>query len=93
MKLLYRPFGLIAGLVAGLTAGAIFTRIWKLIAHDESKPDAKDKDRSWPEVIGAAAIRGAVFGVVKAAVDRAAATGYEQVTGVWPGKTQAKSPT
>ncbi|WP_369028058.1 DUF4235 domain-containing protein [Nocardia farcinica] len=31
-------------------------------------------------------MHGAIFGVVKAAVDRAGATGYQRVTGTWPGK-------
>ena len=32
----------------------------------------------------AATIQGAIFGVVKAAVDRGGATGYRKVTGEWP---------
>jgi len=35
-------------------------------------------------VLTAAAIEGAVFGLVKAATDRAGAKAYEQVTGEWP---------
>jgi hypothetical protein len=86
MKLLYKPIGIVAGVLAGLVAGAVFKEIWKLVADEDDKPDAKDKARSWPEVIAAATIQGAVFGGVKAAVDRAGATGFERVTGVWPGK-------
>jgi hypothetical protein len=29
---------------------------------------------------------GAVFGVVKAALDRGGAAGFREVTGIWPGK-------
>jgi hypothetical protein len=90
VKLLYKPFGLIAGILAGIAAGAIFKRIWNLLANDDETPDAKDKFRSWPEVIAAAAVQGAVFGGVKAAVDRLGATGFEQLTGVWPGKSKPK---
>ena len=86
MKLVYKPFGLLAGVVAGVVAGAIFKRIWALIAGEADTPDAKDKSRSWTEVLSAAALQGAVFAGVKAAVDRAGATGFERVTGVWPGK-------
>ncbi len=89
MKIVYKPFGLIAGVLAGVEAGAIFKRIWALVAGEADKPDAKDKNRSWTEVLSAAALQGAVFGGVKAAVDRAGATGFERVTGVWPGKTDA----
>jgi Protein of unknown function (DUF4235) len=33
----------------------------------------------------AAALQGAIAAVVKAAVDRGAATGVQKATGVWPG--------
>lgn len=89
MKLVYKPFGLIAGVLAGVVAGAIFKRIWALVAGEADKPDATDKNRTWTEVLSAAALQGAVFAGVKAAVDRAGATGFERLTGVWPGKTDA----
>jgi hypothetical protein len=87
MKLLYKPIGIVSGVLAGLVAGAVFNEIWKLVKDEDDTPDAKDKSRGWTEVIAAAAVQGAVFGGVKAAVDRAGATGFERVTGVWPGKT------
>ena len=88
MKLLYKPFGLVAGALAGLLAGAIFKGIWRLVADEEDKPDATDKHRSWTEVVSAAAVHGAVFGGVRAAVDRVGATSFERVTGTWPGNTE-----
>jgi Protein of unknown function (DUF4235) len=92
MKLLYKPFGIATGIVAGMIAGAIFKRTWALVGGDEDKPDAKDKERGWVEVVTAAALQGAVFGGVKAAVDRAGATGYEALTGVWPGNIEKPKP-
>ena len=88
MKLLYKPIGTIAGVSAGLVAGAIFKRVWQVVAHEDDTPDAKDRYRSWPEVIAAATLQGAIFAVVKAAVDRAGAEGFARVTGVWPGSTE-----
>jgi hypothetical protein len=35
--------------------------------------------------LAAATVQGAVFGGVKAAVDRAGATGFAHLTGAWPG--------
>jgi uncharacterized protein DUF4235 len=90
VKLLYKPFGLIAGIIGGMLARAAFRRLWRAVADEETAPSAKDRDRAWREVVGAAVVQGAVFGGVKALVDRAGAAGYEQLTGVWPGKTQAK---
>lgn len=82
---LYKPLGLAFSVAGGILAGSLFKRIWKLIADDEP-PEATDRDRSWGEILLAAAVQGAVFGLVKAAVDRGGARGYERVTGVWPGK-------
>jgi hypothetical protein len=90
-KLLYKPVGIILGVLGGLVAGALFKRIWGLAAHEADSPKATDQDRDWPEIIAAAAIQGAVFGGVKALVDRAGATGYERLTGTWPGRTSTKS--
>ena len=88
MKLLYKPFGTMAGVAAGLIAGAIFKRVWQVVAHEEDTPDAKDKHRSWSEVVAAATVQGAIFAGVKAVVDRAGAAGFARVTGVWPGNTE-----
>jgi len=88
MKLLYKPIGMVAGVGAGLIAGAIFKRVWQVVAHEQDAPDAKDKQRSWSEVVAAATVQGAIFAGVKAVVDRAGAEGFERLTGVWPGNTE-----
>ncbi len=90
MKFLYKPFGLIASVVGGILAGALFKRLWAAVADDREAPKAKDRDRTWREVVVAAAVQGAVFGGVKALIDRAGATGFARLTGVWPGKTKTK---
>lgn len=83
-KLVYRPLGLIMSVLGGLIAGTVFKRAWSLIAHDEA-PNATQRDRPWKEVLGAAALEGAIFGLVKAALDRAGANSFERATGAWPG--------
>src|SRR5581483_5745677 len=90
LKLLYKPVGLLVSVLGGLLAGALFKRLWRAIAGERDAPEAKDRDRTWREVLAAAAIQGAVFGGVKALIDRAGATGFARLTGVWPGKTSTK---
>jgi Protein of unknown function (DUF4235) len=85
MKFVYKPFGIIFGVLGGLIGGAIFKQIWKLIADAEDAPQAKESEYSWGEVLPAAALQGAIFALVKAAVDRGGAKGFEKLTGVWPG--------
>jgi Protein of unknown function (DUF4235) len=87
MKIAYRPIGVLSGLLAGFVAGAVFKRLWKLAAREDEAPKATDQRRGWTEVVLAAAVKGAVFASVRAAVDRAGATGFARATGVWPGRT------
>ncbi|MER6538185.1 DUF4235 domain-containing protein [Streptomyces sp. 900105755] len=84
-KIAYKPVGLALGVAGGLAAGALFKQTWKVLGHDEDAPDATDEERTWGEVLLAAMVQGAIFAVVKAAVDRAGATGVRSLTGTWPG--------
>jgi Protein of unknown function (DUF4235) len=85
VKVLYKPFGMAVSVVGGLIASALYKRVWKLVAHDEETPTATQRRRSWREVLSAAALQGAIFGLVKALVDRAGAKGFARATGAWPG--------
>jgi len=84
-KLAYKPVGLLLGAAAGATAGLIFKQVWRVAGHDDDAPNATDEDRGWSEILIAAALQGAIFAVVKAAVDRAGAVGVRRATGYWPG--------
>jgi predicted metal-dependent enzyme (double-stranded beta helix superfamily) len=84
-RLFYKPFGLLFSVLGGIVAGAIFKRVWRAAADEEEAPKATDKRRGWGEILAAAAAEGAVFGGVKALIDRAGATGFERATGAWPG--------
>ncbi len=85
IKLMYKPFSIIAGVLGGIIAGAIFKQIWKLAAHEDEAPDSTDVSKSWGEVLIAATVQGAIFALVKAAVDRGAAEATLKLTGIWPG--------
>jgi hypothetical protein len=85
IKLLYKPVGMLVSVLGGMLAGAIFKRVWKIAAREDDAPKATDARRGWREILLAAALQGAIFALVKAAVDRAAAEGTRKVTGVWPG--------
>jgi len=85
MKLLYKPFGLIAGLIAGFLSSKIFDFIWARI-DDQEPPEPKTEDAPIAKVLIAAALQGMVFRTVRAYVDREGAKGYRYLTGVWPGE-------
>ena len=84
-KIAYKPVGILLGVAAGAVAGAVFKKVWQLASGDDDTPNATDEERGWVEILAAAALQGAIFAVVKAAVDRGGATGVRRVTGEWPG--------
>ena len=86
IKLIYQPLSLLTSVLGGVLAGAIFKQLWKLAAYKDEAPKATDARRGWLEILPAAALQGAVYGVVKAAVGRGAAEGTHKVTGAWPGE-------
>lgn len=83
-KVLYKPLSMAASVAGGLLAGAVFTRVWSKVGDGGDAPEASDLKRTTREVLVAAAVHGALFGLVKAAVDRVSAQGYRKVTGENP---------
>jgi hypothetical protein len=83
-KVLYKPLSLAFGVAGGVLAGMVFKQVWKAIAGEDEAPDATSEDYGWAEVLAAAAIQGAIFAVVRAAVDRGGAAGVRRLTGEWP---------
>ena len=78
---LYTPLSVATGVGGGLLAGAIFGQVWKRVGvNDAEPPDPKDLSQSVTTVIAAAAIQGLIVGIVRAAVQRAGAHGYQAVT-------------
>ncbi|MER7950406.1 DUF4235 domain-containing protein [Streptomyces sp. NPDC096079] len=84
-KIAYRPVGLAFGAASGLVAGFAFRQAWKALGHEGEAPAATDESRAWREILVSAALQGAIFAVVKAAVDRTGATAIRRLTGTWPG--------
>ena len=59
-----------------------------LVAADEGERALAERRLRWREVTAAAAAQGAVYGGVKALIDRAGATGFARLTGSWPGPSK-----
>jgi hypothetical protein len=79
-KLPFKAASLVLSVASGALAGVVFKQVWKLVAGEEDAPEATDPEHSWKEILLAAALQGAVFGLVKAAVDRGAAQGARKLT-------------
>ena len=85
MKMLYKPFGLIVSVLAGILARQVFNQVWGYV-DDREPPKATTQETTWGQVLGAAAVQGATFGITKAAVNRSGAKGFQWLTGIWPGE-------
>jgi hypothetical protein len=88
MKLLFAPMGIVAGLLAGLVAQKGFERLWAAF-DEEEPPEPAQRSASYPKLVAALAVEGAVFRVTKGVVDHGARGAFARMTGTWPGE---KSP-
>ncbi|GLY06188.1 membrane protein [Actinoplanes sp. NBRC 101535] len=79
-----KPVNMALGFAAGAVAGLVFKEAWKLVAGEGDAPDANDEERGWGEVLAAAALQGAIFSLVRAAVQRGGNIGTRKLTGQWP---------
>ncbi len=86
MKFPYKLLSLPVSLLGGVAAGAIFKQVWRLARREDDAPEATDAGRGWGEILLAAAIQGAIFAVVKAAMERGAAVSTQKLSGTWPGR-------
>ncbi|SCK43346.1 DUF4235 domain-containing protein [Streptomyces sp. WMMB 322] len=84
VKLLYKPISILSVLLAGIIANAVFSKVWKAVAHEDDAPDASDEERGLKEILPAVALKGAIAGVTRAVVQRGGAKGVRGLTGTWP---------
>jgi hypothetical protein len=89
MKIVYKPFGIIAGLVAARLGRKTFKRIWGKI-DEQDPPDPSTEEASMGKVVGAAALEAATMAAVAAAVSRMSANTFQYLFGIWPGKNKEK---
>jgi hypothetical protein len=85
MKLLFAPIGIIAGLLAGMVAQKGFDRLWAVF-DDEEPPEPDQRGASYPKLIAALVVEGAVFRLTKGMVDHGVRGGFARMTGTWPGE-------
>ncbi|MCB0950943.1 MAG: DUF4235 domain-containing protein [Mycobacterium sp.] len=80
---LYTPLSVATGIAGGLLASAVFKQLWKRIG-DTGPPDPQDLKQPMSSVLIAATLQGLTWGLVRAAVQRASAHGYQAATDETP---------
>jgi hypothetical protein len=84
MKFIFMPISVAAGLLAGFLGKKVFERIWSLIDKEEP-PKPEQRELSWPKLIAALALEGAIFRLLKGVTDHGARRAFATGTGTWPG--------
>ena len=85
MRLLYKPFGLIAGLIAARIGRSVFRSLWTKF-DDGPLPNPNTGEASVAKVVTGRALQAAVMAGSAAAVDRAFAALFHHLIGIWPKK-------
>ena len=85
MKLVFTPFSVALGLLAGIVGQKIFEKLWALV-DDEEAPSPQHRKFSWPKLIAALLVEGAIFRLVKGLTDHTARRAFARTTGSWPGE-------
>jgi Protein of unknown function (DUF4235) len=85
VKLVFTPISLALGLAAGIIGQKIFEKIWALV-DDEEPPSPEHREFSWPKLIVALLVEGAIFRLVKGLTDHGARRAFAGATGAWPGE-------
>lgn len=88
MKLLYKPFGIIAGIIGAKIGQSVFNALWaKLDGGPPPRPDLEQA--SLPKIAAANALEAATLAGVGAVADTLSRRWFHYLTGIWPG---AKEP-
>ncbi|MGA9860244.1 MAG: DUF4235 domain-containing protein [Solirubrobacteraceae bacterium] len=85
MRLLYKPFGIIAGLIAARLGRSVFRSLWAKI-DDAPPPIPGSGEGSVVKVVGSQALQAGVMAGSAAAVDRVFANVFHHLIGTWPKK-------
>jgi hypothetical protein len=85
VKIVFTPISVILGLIAGIVGQKIFEKLWGLV-DDQEPPSPEHREFSWPKLIGALLVEGAIFRLAKGLTDHGARRTFAKVTGTWPGE-------
>lgn len=71
--------------IAARLGNGVFRSLWSRI-DDREPPEPAAPEASLPKVVGASALEAATLAAFAALADRAAASAFHRVFGVWPGE-------
>jgi Protein of unknown function (DUF4235) len=84
-KIVFIPVSVLGGIAAGFVGKKLFELVWGMI-DEEEPPDPKHRDTSWPKLLIALALEGAIFRAVRGLFDHGSRRSFAKFTGAWPGE-------
>jgi Protein of unknown function (DUF4235) len=85
VKIIFTPVSILLGLIAGIVGQKIFEKLWSLV-DDQEPPSPEHREFSWPKLLAALLIEGAIFRLIKGLTDHGARRTFARATGTWPGE-------
>ena len=89
MKLLYKPFSIVAGIVATKLGKRAFKSLWAQLDDADKPPAPTSGEAPLLKVAGGAALEAATMAAIAATVQRFSAQAFRHLFGVWPDKPPA----
>jgi len=85
MSKVFLPFSIGIGLAAGQLAKKVFAWLWGRVAGEDA-PDPKHREISYPALLVALIVEGAIARLLRGLVDHGTRHGWRQLVGEWPGE-------
>ena len=86
MKLLYKPFAIVAGVVGTKLGKRAFKSLWAQLDDSPEPPEATSGQAPLLKVASGAALEAATMAAIAAVVDRLSAQWFHHLFGAWPSK-------
>jgi hypothetical protein len=74
-------------MIAGFVGKKLFEQVWGLI-DEEEPPKGEHRRATWPKLIAAAALEGAIFRATRVVADHGSRQAFAGLTGSWPGSEE-----
>jgi Protein of unknown function (DUF4235) len=74
-------------MIAGFVGKKLFEQVWGLIDEQEP-PRGEHRRATWPKLIVAAALEGAIFRATRVVADHGSRQAFAGLTGSWPGSEE-----
>jgi hypothetical protein len=83
---LFIPVSVIVGQIGRVAGQRVFRHVWNFIDDKEPPQPKHQQIGSWPRLLVASALQGAVGQITRAVIDRNTRQAFHSVTGSWPGE-------